>query len=224
MTLILASKILRLVAALLAWPVAMRRASYRPVAIFLGAMVALDTVRGLLLAHFDLLAPGPYVGARRVAFHASDALFMSWPAGVAIVAAAVFLRWRGRRLALVAAPWIALEAVLVASYPAITGPALIQWTHGAATLAAGLAGGAAVLVWLSRSIRPEVTHVAAVCLLTFTTCTLAGPYLGGVIEHWNLAAGVYAVLYLLLALIEGGFSAWFSSSSPSSQVPRQQLH
>src|SRR5689334_3379564 len=77
-------------AAVLGVVLAVRRAEHRPVALFLVAMVAIDLGRLYLRGAFHLDVPGPYVGAQRVAFHAEEAGFLTWPAGLAALALNVF--------------------------------------------------------------------------------------------------------------------------------------
>src|SRR5215813_5439255 len=80
-------------AAILAW----RRASYRPAACLLGVTTIADWLRLLLDKAILSTALRPYEGMARVGFHLEQALFLTWPAGLAVVAGWVF----GRRR-----PWI----------------------------------------------------------------------------------------------------------------------
>ena len=74
---------LRIVVAALGVALAGRRPEYRPVAAFLVLIAGLDIFRVYALRPIYLPEPRPYTGVPRVGFHAGQAIFFAWPAGIA---------------------------------------------------------------------------------------------------------------------------------------------
>ena len=193
------------IAAVTAIMVARRRTDYRPVALFMGAMVLANAIKTAI--RLSVLVPArnagavPFTGWVLCAGVAESALFLSWSAGFVALAIAVFL---GRR------PWPALAAwglavvILAVGMPQIRGDALRRY-YLACELAALAGSLGAVGGWLfSRREPPRLPHLVVAILLTVELAGLVvGPWPFGLFESWNLAQIAYCVLYATMIGIQG---------------------
>ncbi|HSO00733.1 MAG TPA: hypothetical protein VLS89_20715, partial [Candidatus Nanopelagicales bacterium] len=136
---------LQLLAAITAVMVARSRQDYRPVALFLGAMVVANAVKTAI--RLGVLVPArsagavPFKGWIWAAAQAESALFLSWFAGFAALAVAVFL---GRRAWLGLVGWGAAVLVLVLGFPDARGDTLrryyLGWQLAALATSLGMIG------------------------------------------------------------------------------------
>ncbi len=203
--------IFAILAAVLAVALARERAEHRPIAVFLVVAVVVDLARAYLRARFALDLPGPYEGARRIAFHVDEAGFLGWPAGLAALGLVVFARrpaWPPFVL------WGLACAVLFALYPSdIVRGAGLQRVY----LAAYLGGLAAALVtglswWNAKRNKPGPAHAVLLMLAIVDVARLV-PFYGSVFDRWaTYAPPTNAVLYAAVSAVEGGF-LWQSSRS-----------
>ena len=113
-----ASGIALILAAATALMLARRRFDYRPMALFLAAVVGVQLVRFVLLVAVLQLATDagrlPFTGAERAAFHVEQALFVAFPMGIAALAVRVLAR---RRAWPVALAWVAGSAAVASVLP-----------------------------------------------------------------------------------------------------------
>lgn len=194
---------LRIVVAALAMALGRRRPEYRPVAALLVLLAGLDIFRVYVLRPIYLPHPRPYSGAPRIAFHAGQAIFFAWPAGIAMLGWTVFLRRR---------PWPPLAAYalvlgpVIAGYPAVRETRL-AYVHAIAYLASVVATLACAAIWATRRAPPRPEHAATALLPLLELSLLAGPYWPAGPDpfgHWAVAQVTYAVIWSLLALLHVG--------------------
>ena len=192
----------RLIALIGAALLARRQRTYAPIAWFLGVMVAADIARTVLsLFILGSGPPGgvPYSGWPRVAFHVEQALFISWPIGLAALSIHVIPKFK---VWLVGVAYLGALAILVGGYPTIRRE-LLQSVYLAITLASLLVSlGAAASWWWAK--RPTTPPERAVLLFIVGECVaIVGPYAAGLIDvNWPIAHGAYFGLYLILAALE----------------------
>jgi hypothetical protein len=207
-------------AAVVAVGVAWRRREHGPVALFLG-FTALASASTCMLQDYVLkparlaLGPGvPYTGGVRIAFHVSQALFLSWSACLAAVALAVL----GRRRAWPAfVVWAITLAGLVATYPETRGEVLQRW-YLAAELGALAVGMRYAVGWLRRvasrdkpALNPaeSLAGVCTLILVAVDVCGVAvGAWRGNVYTDWHLSQVSYAVEYAVLIVLQIGGGIW----------------
>jgi hypothetical protein len=191
-------------AAILAVMVARRRAEHRPVALFLGVMVAVDLARLARRYLYPLEAlPRPHVGLARLAFHADEAGFIAWPFGLAALALVIF---GARRPWTVLVAYLATVAGLIALYPSpyVRGEGL-QRVYLAAYLGSFLAYGAALARWTARRVMPSSEHAVLFILGALDLARLLA-FRGSIFEQWAAyALPVNAVCYGLISAVQGGF-------------------
>jgi hypothetical protein len=204
-------------AAALAWAVSRARPIHRPVAALLTFGLAADlarrALRELVLAPaYPALAGAPATGWLRIAGHMDQALFLGWPAGVAAAAIWICL---GRRPWPVAVGYALSEAGLIASYPEIRG-AMLRKPYLAIQLGCLAIAVGAFLHWaVFRKTPPTVSRwIVALIVTTEVVSVAAGPWHLGLFVKWDLAQVVYAMLYSMLVLIQGGW-LWAIRNSPS---------
>ena len=184
---------------------ARRRPEYAPIALLLGFAVVADIIRPaltlLVLAPARELSGLPYTGSARVAFHATQALFVGWSAGIAAVAVRAFL---GRRPWVVALVYIATIGALAAAYPELRRERL-QSAILAITLASIATAVIAAAVWWQRrpAHPPDPPRIAIGVVVVFEVAALLGPYAAGAIDwNWPIAQVIYTGLYVTLAIVE----------------------
>lgn len=192
---------LAVLATILAILLARRRAEHGPIAIFLATMTALDVGRLLLRGIFDLGTPGPYEGARRVAFHVDELGFLAWPAGLVALALALFAGVR--RPWHPAAVWGVVVGALVALYPSeLVRANGLQHVY----LAAHLCALAVVVVtfarWAPRRPMPGSEHAAMLIICILDVARLLA-FRGSIFDNWaSFALPTNAVAYGLLVAVE----------------------
>jgi hypothetical protein len=182
---------------------ARRHAAYRLTATFLVWVGVAHVVRPLLQVF--ILAPAraahglPYVGAARPWYHLDQALFVSWPIGIAALAVHAF--WR-RRPWPVAVAYVAVVAGLALGYPTVRRELLASVYLGVtlAALAVSIGAGAS---WWPRRARSSPPEIVAFLLILFEIAALIGPYGAGIIDKtWPIAQGIYLVLFAAIAALE----------------------
>lgn len=133
--------------------------------------------------------PTPYTGTARALFHASQALTLAWPAGVA--ALSWHLLTRLRPVTWMLAPWVGATALLALQYPTLRGEALGDALRRCQ--AAGLIIGLAALLGARPDrFRPGRAHLVSLALLAGVGAELAGPYLGDPFGgEWDLARATW---------------------------------
>jgi hypothetical protein len=211
-------------AALVSVGVAWRRKEHRPIALFLGFTGVADglacALQELILEPARLsLGPGvPFTGDIRAAFHASQALFLMWPAGLAALALVTLGR---RRPWVPFAVWAIALPVLAATYPAVRGAVLQRW-YLAAELGALAVGLRYVMGWLWRVAsrdKPALSSaelLAGLCTLILVaidvTDVAVGPWRSNIYTDWHLSQVSYAVEYAVLIVLQIGGGTWITQS------------
>jgi len=183
----------------LAW----RRVDHRSFAVFLTVIAAASLIRSVLptIAPIRPLESPPFTGAARLAFHADQALFLTWPAGLTALAILLFA---GRRpFPMIALLWAGAVAYLIARYPTIRGETLRRF-YLAAELAA-LAGAVASLAsfWQRRATITPAHTCALLCFGADAATLGAGAWRWGFWVHWELTQITYALLYTVLLAFQG---------------------
>ena len=177
---------------------------FKSIAFFLGALCLANLGRtSLLLAViYPACRAGlvPYVGVARAAFHLEEALFLVWPAGVAMVAIATF--WNPRRAWIVGAAWGALVAVLVLGYPWLRQDRLaLAYTIATVVLAA--VSIVVFLRWQRTRVPMGPPETVAMLFIVFLVGTIFGPYaIGRVDEGWELGPSLFTGLYIAILVLE----------------------
>lgn len=151
----------------------------------LEVLLAADATRLLLSAL--VLDPAraagrvPYMGAERLAFHASQALFLAWPVGVAALVARLFAR---------GPTWLAFALLLpvamiffAGTYPSLRGAELGD-AYRAAQVGAIALALASLTLPRPAAIRAGRGHLVALFLLGGVTAELAGPYVAEPFASW----------------------------------------
>lgn len=204
--------LIAILSAVLAILLARRRAEHRPVALFLGAMVAIDLARLARRAIFPLGdLPHPHAGLARLAFHVDEAGFIAWPFGLAALAIVVF---GGRpRPWFVLAAYVATLAGLVALYPsAYVRAEGLQRVYLAAFLASFALYVATLARWGGLRAKPSSEHAVLLILGALDLARLLA-FRGSIFEHWAAyALPVNVVSFGLISAVQGGF-LWTSSRS-----------
>jgi hypothetical protein len=217
-------------AAAMAIPAARVQPQYRPVTGFLVTTTIANAARLAIIAY--VLAPAratmraagldpalvPFTGWAEAACDVELALFLLWPAGIAALSIAVFLR---RRPWAVAAIWALASIANAVSYPALRGATLAR-CYTAAELASLLVGVGCIVSWLPhRRERLPGLHTTVVMLLIAVGLTglVKGPWRFGIFDTWALAQIGYAVTYAVIMVLEGGVLWIKPSSLPPSSPP-----
>ena len=202
--------------AALAWGVVRARPAHHAIALFLSATVIADATRRALALF--ILAPAraeldaaPYAGLVRVAFHADQALFLAWPAGLAALALSLLARRSVRPIVIA---YAAVAASLAFAYPAVRGPLLAR-CYAAAELLALAVVASAGLAWWRRRERPTITEGSVL--------VIACVELGAVIAYrapfglgWSVAQVFAIIAYGALIIVHLGES-WTSSRPRTSR-------
>lgn len=207
---------LLVVAASLAALVASRREDHRPFALFLTAIVLVSAVRWVLMTWW--LVPyrasypeAPLAGPALVAAHIDTALWLVWPAGLAAVSIAVYLR---RKPWLVGVVWLLVSLAIAYAYPATRGDVLRR-CYLAAELAALCVAAGSIGMWtrLHQSVTLPRACVLLLVIFDFATVVM-GPWVGDPFHDWHKAQILYSMLYGSLILMQGG-ALWTRPSSRS---------
>lgn len=183
---------------------ARRDADLRACARLLEALLAADLLN-LLAVRILTPLPTPYAGATRALFHASQALTLAWPAGVAALAWHLFTRLRP--VSWVSVPWAACTALLALDYPALRGEALgdaLRWTV-VGWFAFGLAS---LLGARPDRFRPGRAHLVCLTLLAGVGSELAGPYLGAPFAAWWTAQATWTLTLTVAAVAASWRRPW----------------
>ncbi len=211
----IAAAVLYAVVVALAWAVAERRPDHRPVAWLLTLGLAVDVVRAGIQANVlqptrAAMGTGPFHGFARAAFNVDEALFLAWPAGIAVCAAWVFLK---RRPWPVLAVYGLVAATVMGTYPTVRGAALARVYLGV-ELAALVVGLGSFITWAWKRETPNLTHVVTLLLVAVELATLL-PFNKGPFVSWSLAQASCMTLYVVLTVVYGGVLWDRGSSSPS---------
>lgn len=186
-----------------------RRTEYRPVAWFLFWTVVVDVARWALKllvlnqARASIGDAAPYTGLARLAFHTNQALYLSWPAGVAMVALLVFNGPIARRW--VIGVYAAAVGLCAALYPELRGGVLLQVYGSWHYLAGSVAVVASILWWFLSKKRWKEQHTVALLLALCDLAAALSVYRPGVddpVGCWPVAQLVYLVLMVLVSVVE----------------------
>src|SRR6185503_17419213 len=145
-----------------------RRTDHRPFAALLVWIAGTNTLRAVLATIFGLIRPPglpPFTGAQRVAFHVDEAIGLSGPAALAIVAILLFAR--RRQIALhPGIAWIGVVAYLASHYPEIRGEPLRRFYLASELAGLAIAGGS-IITWAWRKDAPTPARICmlAVCIV-----------------------------------------------------------
>jgi len=191
-----------------------RDADLRACARLLDALLAADLL-GLLLAQLLAGATTPYAGWRRAAFHASQAAFLAWPAGVAWLAwerladapSAARARW------LLASCYPATLALLARSYPGLRGERLAD-AYRAVQVVCAVVGACALLADRPRGFRVGRAQLVALALLAGLGAELSGPYLTAPFTSWWTAQVTWTLTLTAVAVAAAWRRPW--TRSPAS--------
>lgn len=163
----------------------------RPVAVYLGAVVALDVLRYMLAAALPDASQGPPRGTALLLRHLSQGAYLGTIAAQPALAVALFFRRRPAPVALAA---VLLWVVVVGAYPWLRGPALLE-LYSCAEVAGLVCSGAAFASWLrSPQLLEEAAcpHIwAGLAILAGTGAVALIPRLTGA---WLLASWPAVVL------------------------------
>ncbi len=209
-------RVLACVVALLAWRIARRRPQHHPLAVYLAAVAVADILRWAAAATYGdpayryglgllFQAPGPYTGATRAAFHASQALLLVGPLGLAMAAVRTLA---GRRVDHLAGASVLLWVALVATYPATRGALLTDRIYPAVEWAALAVIAWATVVWARAPRWPGFPEVLTWLYgATALSALLVGPYsTGSAIASWWTGWGSLLTCQLASVAIH---AAWF---------------
>lgn len=206
------------VASTLAWDASRDRPAHRPVAALLTFGLAADAARRALRSF--VLAPAyaalngaPATGMVRAVAHLDQALFLGYPAALAAVTLWIFVKRR---------PWPVLvgymltEIGLVATYPALRRqvPTIyLGFQLACLTVAVG-----SLIHWMIfRKNPPTVPHwTVALMVVVEIAIVAAGPWRLGLFLKWDLAQMAYCMLYMMLIVIQWGWSWTIRNSSSRS--------
>jgi len=205
------ANLLQLAAVATGCALAWKRPSYRAVAALLLLVFVADWARLGLKTYILSTAPRPFHGAARAAFHIEQALFLTWPTGVAALAQWEFLRHRPWNVLLA---YSAVIASLVLAYPGLRQSSLAQ-----AYLALHITAFAYAFICTVRGLskaNPGIEQSAVVFSTFISATALLGPYTGqDWISRWNFAQLANVLLYSVLVYLQGG-SLWTHSHSSSA--------
>lgn len=218
MTIALACRLLHAAAAVFAVALARRHRGYRPIAWLLALSCLADFTRWGLGRWLDT-QPVPHTGLGRLGHHLDQALFIAWPVGIAAVCWHVYLRRVPRPHALA---YVVVLAMLVIGYPWPLRGDVMRWVYAAIHATAFIASLACAVAWAAQiaRMRPgregtkppevdhqtvEVEHKSALLIVAAEAALFAGPLFPvspDPFRRWQLAQGSYALLYLMLVLIQ----------------------
>jgi hypothetical protein len=209
MVLVLAT-VAKVLAAVTAVLVARRREEHRPIAWFL-TLVAVTDLPEIVLVVLGVatrLPDAPFTGLARLGLHVRQALYLTWPFGFMATCIAVFLRRNPWPLGILYGIAVAAFAL---SYPEIRGADMAK-AYLAIEIGCLLVGFGVLVQWAWRRRSPSLTHITAIILLFGEAAVLFGPWRRDVFATWDMARIMYLVIYMSLALLQGGY-AWKQSTS-----------
>ena len=210
MTLLDVANLLQFATAGTAIALAWKRRSYRPVALLFAVVTLADWIRLWIDRGILSDTPRPYTGAARAGYHAEQALFLTWPAGLAAVAGWVF---HGRRPWGVAIAYGAVLASLALGYPQIRQGSLATAYLAIHIVAFGYALTCIVQRLLKATI--EIEQIAVTFSTVISLAALLGPYTGhDWTVRWRFAQFANVVLYAILTYRQGVL-LWNPSRSSS---------
>jgi hypothetical protein len=233
-------------AAVMAVLLARRVPAHRPVAVFLGAQTAVMLARWALLKLYlapviaaaggDVAAavePAPLTGWALIAGVTFNAGWLTWAAGLAMLALWSFARDERRAkielgissiafkkdgtaylvrrepktwmIVLPALTWLAAVAFIAITYP--EGRPFYPQLFAGAQLASVLVGLGAFAAWQARSWGKQSPSFSQACVVGLLVCdavSLAGPMVRGLFSSWHLSQSVDLVEYVALILAQGG--------------------
>lgn len=181
----------------IAWLLSRRRRSYRAVALLLswalGSGLARSALQTMALQPVRAaIGPAPYPWPERLAFHAEQALLLSWP--FAALAAVVWLFLRRPPWAVLAA-WVATAAGISLAYPWLRLDALDVSNASVRTLALLTAVAAIAHSW-QRGDRWSIAHWSVWCVLSIEASVLAVVlWWDAPNAHWEIARRIQKVGY-----------------------------
>jgi hypothetical protein len=161
----------------------------------------------------------PFEGLVRVAFHVHQALFLAYPAALAVLCLVVLGprdgAWRsGKGWRWVLAAYLVTFAALVAGYPTIRGPVL-PWVYGLAETAVAVAVAVSIVSWWLRS-EPTSLFELSVLVLGIVQAGALVAYVDPFGIGWLFAGIARSVAWAALVLVHVGVVLWERSSSSSS--------
>jgi hypothetical protein len=212
-----AASLALLFAALSAGVLARRRADHRPFAALLVWVALTDILRAALAASFGLVRPPglpPFTGASRVAFHVDEAIGLSGPTVLAIVAILLFSRRRWFAL-LPGLVWVGSVAYLATHYPEIRGEPLRR-VYLAAELSGLVLAGASIIPWVWRKDAPTPARMCMIALCLVNGGLLfVGSLRFGFWHRQDLEQASLTLLYLTIT----AFQVYLWRSTSRSQSP-----
>ena len=191
---------------IVAWLVSHQRAGYRPVALYLTVSLVADLVRWPLSAVVIIPAQArfgeaPLTGWAKVASDVDNALFLAPHAALTALIIGVFTRRRPWPVVLV---WAVAVAALSIAYPRTRGAVLEQCYFAAELATLATMASCYVLFWWSKR-RPNIVTFCTLALGAGSIAVLLGPYrLGGIFGRWPVAQAMYATVYVMLFILQGG--------------------
>ncbi len=177
-----AALLLLAIAAALAVEMSRRGAGHAARAWLLRLAVGADVLQ-LLLGRALADSPAPYTGSARVAFHASQVLFLAWPAGVASLAVRTLARTMPWPVAIL---WALAAFAVVAGYPRLRGDELENVLRAWHLLCLAIGMVSIVAFWMRRG-TPRSAHELAIVLVAGELLVAVGPYRLGIWRAWAVS-------------------------------------
>jgi hypothetical protein len=203
-------------ATVLAWTLARRNRTHRPIAWLLSASLGSDLVRHALRVLYVIPVLAPLRGGARLSGWPyavaiiNDALFLVWPASIVACVVAVFLR---RRAWPVAVAYAVVVAAFAAFHPRESTGTLGRAHNACELLALTVAIGAGA-TWYRESEEPTSTaHTTLGVIIAGELATVVGSWRLGVFDHWPISQALYLVLFIMISALQGGY-LW-QSRTPS---------
>ena len=177
----------------LAGLVVRRDRAHAPIAAYLAWFAATDVVRQNVIQRARPWAH-PMEGLSRAIYHLDGALVLSWQFLFAAVCLHYFVG-RGARVAI--GTWLAMCAVLVAAYPALSGPSL-QRVHLWVLYGSPAVSWTIILFGLlrRRDLRPKLAHLVLITFAATDFVNAAFPLVTGDFRQWSVTnfIGLFATL------------------------------
>jgi hypothetical protein len=132
-----------------------------------------------------------------------EALFLTWPAGLAATGVVLFTARRWPAL-LIGFLWAGAVVCLAASYPAVRGEALRRVYLGAQLAALAVVVAAIASFWWRREAGMTPARACLMlCAGTDISDLIAGAWRWGFWTRWDLNQAVLVLLYSILIVLQG---------------------
>ncbi len=197
---------------------------HHPVALTLGALLALDVTRELL--RLLVLAPAraqlglaPYEGFARAAFHTEQALLLAFPLVQLGLYGSLLLRTKHHPW-VIGTVWLELVLIAVTHYPHLRRARLLVF-YASESKACAVVAGLSIAVYLVavalQRCKPSTRELCALTLAGSDLAALVGPYLlpERAQADWWLAHVLNLICYGLICIVQGR-ALWRSMNAETS--------